>query len=587
MLQILGETETVSLEKVGGASEPELHTPEVNKLFISPYLCRYVAEPDHVLHLNGFYNGKLRKMIQQLDELFGYFIAKLQDTGLEDQINVILTADHGHAEIEGPKHVMCVRDYITEDGYDIGDHMIYPNNETIALEIYNNLTKAVEEHGYKVRVYLKEKIPERLHYSHSSRIGRIVIEPEIGWAASLSCKTKKLLDTYSPGKYRFNSSTHGMDPDRKEMRALLVIGGPSVLSGKRVEAIPENIGLYPFMCYILDVPAAPHNASMEFLSESLRVNQIVLHTTGMLFEWITFFVLIIPSACVVILFMIYACRHTILAENPTWAWTQKGYRPLVMNPVDIERMSLLPKSISEFTDPKFWRSFFASRKSPFEWYGDYEVLGIVLEKYLKSSDNILQLGCGNSQLASQMYDNGFRTIQSIDTDMSVIEEQRLRNRQRPELVFLEDNATSMSFADDSFTVAVDKGTLDALLPPETTPEQCDLVDKMFAEVDRVLKVGGRYLIITLAQQHIVKFWIEYFTKTHRFLLRVHEIENRACGFPMPVFLFIATKLRNAMSVQMPIELCRASCSRVERFLSHDDLQAAIVSEQELSQFVHL
>ncbi|ETN82165.1 methyltransferase domain protein, partial [Necator americanus] len=122
-------------------------------------------------------------------------------------------------------------------------------------------------------------------------------------------------------------------------------------------------------------------------------------------------------------------------------------------------------------------------------YGDYEVLGVVLEKYLRPSDSILQIGCGNSQLAAQMYDNGFRSIHSIDTDSVVIEEQRARNKQRPELVFLKDDATAMSFGDDSFSAVVDKGTLDALLPPNATPQQLDSVRKVFLEVERVLKVG--------------------------------------------------------------------------------------------------
>ncbi|VDN33462.1 unnamed protein product [Cylicostephanus goldi] len=78
-------------------------------------------------------------------------------------------------------------------------------------------------------------------------------------------------------------------------------------------------------------------------------------------------------------------------------------------------------------------------------YGDYEVLGVVVEKYLKTTDNILQIGCGNSQLASQLYDNGYRTVHSIDTDASVIDEQRLRNKERPELVFGVDDATSVGF----------------------------------------------------------------------------------------------------------------------------------------------
>ncbi|CAJ0602264.1 unnamed protein product [Cylicocyclus nassatus] len=249
-------------------------------------------------------------------------------------------------------------------------------------------------------------------------------------------------------------------------------------------------------------------------------------------------------------------------------------------------MSLLPKTTSEFTDPKFWRNFFAARKSPFEWYGDYDVLGVVVEKYLKTTDAILQIGCGNSQLAAQLYDNGYRTVHSIDTDAAVIDEQRLRNKERPELVFGVDDATSLSFGDESFSAVVDKGTLDALLPPEATELQMKAVENMFTEVDRVLRVGGRYQVVTLAQQHIVQFWSEYFRRSGRFLLRVHEVENRASGFPMPVFVFIATKLRNPMNVPMPIEFCRATGSKVERYFDQKDLLSTIAAEQELSQFVH-
>uniref|UniRef100_A0A912MPY0 Methyltransf_11 domain-containing protein n=1 Tax=Haemonchus contortus TaxID=6289 RepID=A0A912MPY0_HAECO len=250
-------------------------------------------------------------------------------------------------------------------------------------------------------------------------------------------------------------------------------------------------------------------------------------------------------------------------------------------------MSLLPKSTTEFTDPKYWKNFFATRKAPFEWYGDYGVLGSVLEKYLKTTDKILQIGCGNSQLAAQMYDNGFRNVHSIDTDSSVIEEQRLRNRERSELCFSKEDATSMSFADEDFSVVVDKGTLDALLPPEASEQQLDCVNKMFCEVQRVLKVAGRCLIVTLAQHHIVKHFMEHFLSKHQFLLRVHELENSASGFPMPIFILVATKLRNVMLMSMPIELCRAGSDRFEKFAHLHDVLSVIASEQELSQFVHM
>uniref|UniRef100_A0A0K0DIE8 Bis(5'-adenosyl)-triphosphatase n=1 Tax=Angiostrongylus cantonensis TaxID=6313 RepID=A0A0K0DIE8_ANGCA len=401
------------------------------------YVAWYVAEPDHTLHTNGFYNGELQKMLHELDELFGYLLAKFRETSLENSI-------------ESVNNVMCIRDYVKLDSSKIGDHMIYADNEEIARELYHNLTNAVKTFGYKVDVYMKEDVPARYYYSNSTRIGDVVIVPQVGWAASLTCTSKELSETYAPRKARYNSSTHGMDPDRKEMRAVLVVGGPSIMSGRKA-------------CLLV---------FLEY------------HDSG------TFMFLVMTTSFILMVFVIYACRYSILTEQPVWVWGQKGYRPLKTDLCSAEQsMSLLPKTTDEFTDPKFWKHFFETRKAPFEWYGDYSILGSVLEKYLRLGDTVLQIGCGNSRLAEEMYDNGFRSIHSIDVDSAVIEEQRLRNRKRPELLYAKDDATSLSFGDDLFSVVVDKGTLDSLLPPHATAQQTESVRKMFQEVERVLKEG--------------------------------------------------------------------------------------------------
>ena len=69
----------------------------------------------------------------------------------------------------------------------------------------------------------------------------------------------------------------------------------------------------------------------------------------------------------------------------------------------------------------------------------------------------------------------------------------------------------MDFSDAQFSVVLDKGTLDAVLVDESD-DTMDTVNKMFAEIDRVLRVGGRYICVSLAQDHIIKKIIEYFTE---------------------------------------------------------------------------
>ena len=124
-------------------------------------------------------------------------------------------------------------------------------------------------------------------------------------------------------------------------------------------------------------------------------------------------------------------------------------------------MNLLPKDSKEFHQKEYWDSFFKKRgKKAFEWYGEYHELCGILHKYCKNSDKILQIGCGNSSLASDLYDVGYRQITSIDISDLVINQMKTANRSRPELVFDKMDVTNMSYEDGSYSVVLDKGTLD-------------------------------------------------------------------------------------------------------------------------------
>jgi len=67
----------------------------------------------------------------------------------------------------------------------------------------------------------------------------------------------------------------------------------------------------------------------------------------------------------------------------------------------------------------------------------------------------------------------------------------------------------MSFADEEFSVVLDKGTIDAIFT-HNTPEVVCQIDKMLDEVGRVLRVGGRFVCISLAQEHIAKHLVQSF-----------------------------------------------------------------------------
>ena len=74
-----------------------------------------------------------------------------------------------------------------------------------------------------------------------------------------------------------------------------------------------------------------------------------------------------------------------------------------------------------------------------------------------------------------------------------------------------ENLLQMTFSDGEFSVVLDKGTLDAVMTDESE-STLSTVNKMFEEIDRVLRVGGRYICISLAQDHIIKKVLNHFSQ---------------------------------------------------------------------------
>jgi len=62
----------------------------------------------------------------------------------------------------------------------------------------------------------------------------------------------------------------------------------------------------------------------------------------------------------------------------------------------------------------------------------------------------------------------------------------LNARTRPDMKFLQMDATSMSFAEESFSVALDKGTLDALFVDDTEDTKA-IVERYFKEILRTMR----------------------------------------------------------------------------------------------------
>ncbi|CAF1187438.1 unnamed protein product [Rotaria sordida] len=205
-------------------------------------------------------------------------------------------------------------------------------------------------------------------------------------------------------------------------------------------------------------------------------------------------------------------------------------------------MNLLPKAVDEFRNRDYWDQFFDKvGREAFEWYSDFIDLANILCKYIKSRDEVLVIGCGNSTLSNDLYDTGIEHITNIDLSDKVIKQMKKQNEiKRPNMKWLPMDARQMTFDDNQFSVVLDKGTIDALMSNKSEQVLSD-IDQILHQIDRVLRMTGRFICITLAQKHILDHISQYFFNNKSWLLRYHHVQTSK-SFALPVFAFVFTKI---------------------------------------------
>lgn len=193
---------------------------------------------------------------------------------------------------------------------------------------------------------------------------------------------------------------------------------------------------------------------------------------------------------------------------------------------------------------------------------------------------MLVVGCGNSELSEQLYDVGYQQLTNIDTSETVVSNMNQRNAERrPGLTFQLIDATQTGFEDGSYQVALDKSTLDAM----ASEEEGALAKRMLTEVSRVMAVGGRYVCVTLAQEHVVRLAVEHFSSAG-WAIRLHcmtkeeDQDSDSTTFALPVFVLVCTKFRQPPPF-LVLEMCLGEDGAPKRLSSVPELLAAVKERQ--------
>ena len=110
----------------------------------------------------------------------------------------------------------------------------------------------------------------------------------------------------------------------------------------------------------------------------------------------------------------------------------------------------------------------------YDWIADWDSLKDLLTPQLfPLSSKILMVGCGTSRLSEELFANGYHDITNVDIDVDTIDTMRQRHHDKVGMGMswlAADITRCNGFGDESFDIAIDKGTLDALLCSDQASE---------------------------------------------------------------------------------------------------------------------
>ena len=202
-----------------------------------------------------------------------------------------------------------------------------------------------------------------------------------------------------------------------------------------------------------------------------------------------------------------------------------------------------------YGDVKYWEERYKNSEYPtFDWLENYPTLKEIITSLNipKDSGKILNLGCGNSEFSENMYDDGYHNIKNIDISHNVINLMKERSKNRPEMTYEVMDVRDIKYEDNYFDLAIDKSTIDALLCGD---DAFINVAKMIKEVQRVLKVGGYYMIISYGTpDNRVLHLNRKFEKFKVEILKIEKDFVEEEGYDNYHYIYLCQKLEGADEV---------------------------------------
>ncbi|KAJ4765983.1 hypothetical protein LUZ62_076358 [Rhynchospora pubera] len=234
---------------------------------IPVFITLYFEDPDHQGHQVGPDDPEVTSAVAHIDSLIGRLISGLEKRGVFEDVTIILLGDHGmvgtcdkkliYLEDLSP-WVEIKADWVQSTTPILA---ITPPDGVSTAEVVSKMNEGFSsgkiEHGNYLKMFLKENLPERLHYASSYRIPPIIGLLQEGYKVEL----KRSNNAECGG-------AHGYDNSNFSMRTIFIAHGPQFGKGRKVQSF-ENVQIYNVIASILKLKGAPNNGSQSIADNIL------------------------------------------------------------------------------------------------------------------------------------------------------------------------------------------------------------------------------------------------------------------------------------------------------------------------------
>lgn len=220
------------------------------------FITLYFSTVDSRGHSDGTYAEATKDALTMVDGHLGTLVERLQQEGLWENINMLITSDHGMQNLS-EERLIFLDDLIDLDEVNIYNWspvaMIQPKEKEQTQAIYDAL-KAGGEQDYTV--YMKDDVPERWRFAGHPRVPEIVMVADLGWTLSSRSfyERRGLL-----------AATHGFDNAHEEMHTYFLAVGKDIEEGRIIPAF-ETVHVYELMARLLNIDPAPNDGDPDVLN---------------------------------------------------------------------------------------------------------------------------------------------------------------------------------------------------------------------------------------------------------------------------------------------------------------------------------